>query len=102
LGPDFLTIHKLVYYIPVNFLRPQFGIPIWDLNLRFSFETPILDPDFGPRFGTPPFWTLILDLDLGHPNLGPRFGTLIWDPAFGTLIWNSDLGPPICDPHFGP
>jgi hypothetical protein len=59
--------------LPQLFYFYNLGYSIWD--------TPILDPDLGPRFGTPPFWTLIYDLDLG-----PRFGTLIWDPAFGTLI----------------
>jgi hypothetical protein len=50
-------------------------------------DTPIWDPDLGPRFGTP-IW---------DPDLGPRFGTPIWDPDLGprykTLIWDPDLGP---------
>jgi hypothetical protein len=46
-----------------------------------------MDPDLGPRFGTP-----IWDPDLGphvlDPDLGPRFGTPIWG-----VIWDLHLGP---------
>jgi hypothetical protein len=31
--------------------------PIWDLFWTLIWDTPILDPDLGPRFGTPPFGT---------------------------------------------
>jgi hypothetical protein len=76
-----LTGSRILHYI-------RFTYPIWD--------TPILDPDLGPRFGTP-IWTPIWD-----PDLGPRFGTPIWDPnlkpRFGTLSWDLDLG----HPHLGP
>jgi hypothetical protein len=43
------------------------------LLLTSILDTPIWDPDLGPRFGTP-IW---------DPDLGPRFGTPIWDPDLG-------------------
>jgi hypothetical protein len=66
-------------------LGPQFGIPIWDPDLRPRFGTPILNPDLGPHLGRP-FGTPIWDT----PHLGPQFGTPTWDPnAISKIIQTS-------------
>jgi hypothetical protein len=64
------------------------------------------DLDLGPPFWAL-IWTSIWDTPIWDPDLGPRFKTLIWDPdlghLFGTLIWDPDLGhPDLGHPHLGP
>jgi hypothetical protein len=43
---------------------------------------PELDPDMGPRFGTPNW----------DPKLGPRFGNPIWNPKLGPRTGIHDYG----------